>query len=84
MSVTLADVTRYRIVPVVVVNDVANAAGLGAALVAGGLFMPAYSTASTVLVQEHVEEWMMGRVFSMHSVSAVESITSTRRFKASR
>ena len=37
MSVTLADVTRYRIVPVVVVNDVANAAGLGAALVAGGL-----------------------------------------------
>ncbi|NLH71052.1 MAG: keto-deoxy-phosphogluconate aldolase, partial [Brooklawnia sp.] len=37
MSVTLADITRYRIIPVVVVNDAANAAGLGAALVAGGL-----------------------------------------------
>ncbi|MGI5952064.1 MAG: bifunctional 4-hydroxy-2-oxoglutarate aldolase/2-dehydro-3-deoxy-phosphogluconate aldolase [Brooklawnia sp.] len=37
MSVTLDDITRYRIVPVVVLNDVANAAGLGDALVAGGL-----------------------------------------------
>lgn len=37
MSVTLADITRYRIVPVVVINDAANASGLGDALVAGGL-----------------------------------------------
>ena len=37
MSVTLDDITRYRIVPVVVLNDAANAAGLGDALVAGGL-----------------------------------------------
>ncbi len=37
MSVTLDDITRYRIVPVVVLNDVANASGLGDALVAGGL-----------------------------------------------
>lgn len=37
MSVTLDDITRYRIVPVVVLNDAANAAGLGEALVAGGL-----------------------------------------------
>ena len=37
MSVTLDDITRYRIVPVVVLNDAANASGLGDALVAGGL-----------------------------------------------
>lgn len=37
MSVTLDDITRYRIVPVVVLNDAANAPGLGDALVAGGL-----------------------------------------------
>lgn len=34
---TLADITRHRIVPVVVVNDAASAAGLADALVAGGL-----------------------------------------------
>lgn len=37
MSVTLDDITRYRIVPVVVLNDAANASGLADALVAGGL-----------------------------------------------
>ncbi len=37
MSVTLDDITRYRIVPVVVLNDAANAPGLGDALIAGGL-----------------------------------------------
>lgn len=37
MSVTLDDITRHRIVPVVVLNDAANASGLGAALVNGGL-----------------------------------------------
>jgi DHA3 family macrolide efflux protein-like MFS transporter len=45
-----------------------------ALLVAGGLFMPAYSTASTVLVQEHVEEGMMGRVFSLVSIIASVSL----------
>ena len=37
MSVTLDDITRYRIIPVVVLNDAAKASGLGDALVAGGL-----------------------------------------------
>ena len=37
MSATLAEITRYRIIPVVVLNDVANASGLGDALVGGGL-----------------------------------------------
>jgi len=37
MSVALDDITKHRIVPVVVLNDAANASGLGDALVAGGL-----------------------------------------------
>lgn len=37
MGVTFDDITRYRIVPVVVLNDAKNAPGLGDALVAGGL-----------------------------------------------
>jgi DHA3 family macrolide efflux protein-like MFS transporter len=34
-------------------------------LVVAGLFMPAYSAADTVLIQENVAEHMMGRVFSL-------------------
>ena len=34
-------------------------------LVIAGLFMPAYSAADTVLIQENVAEHMMGRVFSL-------------------
>lgn len=37
MSATLAEITRYRIIPVVVLNDVANSSGLWDALVGGGL-----------------------------------------------
>lgn len=37
MSITLAELTQYRIVPVVVLNDATNADGLAQALVAGGL-----------------------------------------------
>ncbi len=33
-----------------------------------GLFMPLYSTAETVLIQENVEEGMLGRVFSLISI----------------
>lgn len=37
MSITLADLTRYRIIPVVVLNDAARAEGLAQALINGGL-----------------------------------------------
>ncbi len=40
---------------------------LGVMLVSG-LFMPLYSTAETVLIQENVEEGMLGRVFSLISI----------------
>jgi MFS transporter, DHA3 family, macrolide efflux protein len=39
-------------------------------LVVGGLFMPAYSAADTVLIQENVSENMMGRVFSLVQIIA--------------
>ncbi len=39
-------------------------------LVLGGLFMPAYSAADTVLIQENVSENMMGRVFSLVQIIA--------------
>ena len=39
-------------------------------LVIGGLFMPAYSAADTVLIQENVSENMMGRVFSLVQIIA--------------
>ncbi len=39
-------------------------------LVVAGLFMPAYSAADTVLIQENVAEHMMGRVFSLVQIIA--------------
>jgi MFS transporter, DHA3 family, macrolide efflux protein len=39
-------------------------------LVIAGLFMPAYSAADTVLIQENVAEHMMGRVFSLVQIIA--------------
>lgn len=39
-------------------------------LVISGLFMPAYSAADTVLIQENVAEHMMGRVFSLVQIIA--------------
>jgi DHA3 family macrolide efflux protein-like MFS transporter len=35
-----------------------------------GIFMPEFGTAETVLVQQHVEESMLGRVFSMIQIIA--------------
>lgn len=45
-----------------------------AILVIAGLFMPAYSAADTVLIQENVAEHMMGRVFSLVQIIASVSM----------
>ena len=39
-----------------------------AIMLVSGIFMPVFATAETVLFQEHVEEAMMGRVFSLVSI----------------